>query len=120
MRSWGGNVGPLLDVLECYVDGAADVAELVAACDAMRGRGDGCPFGVSQYDFQQIWQTPDYVAKTMVHHALDDLRRTRGEEQSVGPQDAAWESISNNAKAEVAEVVRDVFGNPFRPSTRRG
>jgi hypothetical protein len=116
-RSWRGNAGPVLDILERYADGAASVDDLVAARDAALGRDADYPFGVTpvEYGLRPFWEEPFKLAHLIVHRALDDLRRTRAEEQSVGPRDAAWERISDGAKAEVAAVVRDVFGNPFHP-----
>jgi hypothetical protein len=116
-RSWGGKAGPILDVLERYVDGAADAADLVVAVRDAALERDAYPFYVLEHDTEQFWQRPALLAQTLVCHALGHLRRTRGEEQSVSQRDAAWESISDRAKAEVAAVVRDVLGNPLRPTT---
>jgi hypothetical protein len=119
-RHWQGKVGPLLDVLQRYADGAASGDELTATRDAVLGRKGGYPFGVSEYDGRPgycslpFWCDPSSLAELMVHYALGDRRRIRAEEQAIGPQDAAWEGITDATKAEVAAVVRDIFGNPFR------
>jgi hypothetical protein len=118
-RSWGGKVGPVLDVLERYADRAASEGDLGAVRDAVLGRGANPPFNAPRVEHgfrMEFWQDPFGLACWMVCRAMYDLCRTRAAEQSIDRRDEAWERIADTAKAAVAAFVRDVFGNPFRPS----
>jgi hypothetical protein len=131
-----GRAGPVFDVLERFADGPADGAELTAARDTHLANdpADPWPFYSPDWPFPYpfednpgdpptpFWQhsTPDSFARAIVCEAFDELRQvpvnTYPGGQHFSPDDPAeFERLSAAAAARLVRLVRDVFGNPFRP-----
>jgi hypothetical protein len=111
---WEGKVGPVLEALECFADGTIPEDELRTLHEKFLGCAPPYVLGVTpQYDGdREVWY---WLAHLMVHRAFDEVRRQRAREEPIILEgEATWDRITAVARVQVAGVVRDVLGNPFR------
>jgi hypothetical protein len=102
-------------VIERYADGRATPRELGAArLDALRvsrGRRGRVPYlAASNRIGDTLWNVLSVAAETLAGVAVDTAQAT-GSSQA-----AAWNAALAAAARDQAALVREIFGNPFRPA----
>ena len=99
-------------VAERYADGSADAAELDAAREADEPHASP-GHGPVRVAYHAAKPSPD--AASCVLHA--SLLRADSASPPGSASDAGWDEADAAESAAQAALLRDVFGNPFRPVT---
>jgi len=100
-----------VDVAEQYADGAVTTKQLDQASE-----GAQRVVGVSEAELSLTY----YVARRAVNASscvLDASKLYADSVVSPGASEAAWDAADSAESKVQAELLRDIFGNPFRPTT---
>jgi hypothetical protein len=112
-RVWeqlGAESRQAVDIAEQYADGAATSEQLAAACETTEEQSD-------QRDAQLVWSVvrPSTNASGFVLEASAFQADSQVPTTNDDSDREKWEQAGSAESAAQADLLREIFGNPFRP-----